>query len=168
MQNYFQIERLVLHQRHWTFTIKFHALRSRSRCWTRQATKKTVIVSSVWPQIASNDVRSPLIGCHVTRKTVQPLVVARLSPLSRQSSFYESSPSIGMVVDHGDSFHTCCRCVGVVPLWPGARVDLNEACLYLKFRMCWSTPCLPTEAWRGLGCLACAALPVDPRQHSRE
>ena len=121
----------------------------------------------MWPQIASNDVRSPLIGCPVTRKTVQPLVVSRLAPLSRQSSFYESSPSIGMVVDHSDSSHTCCRCIEVVPLWPDARVDLKEVGLYLKFRMCWMTPCLPTEAWRGLGCSAWAALPVNPRQHSR-
>ena len=111
--------------------------------------------------------RSPLIGCPVTRKTVQPLAVARLAPLSRQGSFYESSPSIGMVVDHGDSSHTCCRCIKVVPLWPGARVDLKEAGLYLKFHMCWTTPCLPTEAWWGLGCSAWAALPVNPRQHSR-
>ena len=96
-------------------------------------------------RVASSDLRSPLIGCPVTRKTAQPLVVARLAPLSRQSSFYACSPSIGMVVDHGDSSHTCCCCIEVVPLWPGARVDLKEVGLYLKFRMCWTTPCLPTE-----------------------
>ena len=60
----------------------------------------------MWPQIASNDVRSPLIGCPVTRKTVQPLVVPRLTPLSCQGFFYESSHSIGMVVDHGDFSRT--------------------------------------------------------------
>ena len=38
--------------------------------------------------------RSPLVGCPVTRETVQPLVVARLAPLNRQGSFYESSLSI--------------------------------------------------------------------------